>query len=100
VRRVPLLLCCSAKDPITVLVAPYLSLLHDIVGAGIGRSLIAAGMRPWMAISLALLSVVLFSLFICRSLEPVLGLLLRRSLGYFENKMLRARRSLAFVFVE
>jgi peptidoglycan/LPS O-acetylase OafA/YrhL len=75
-------------------------LLHNIVGAGIGRLLIAAGVEPWMAMSSALIIVVSFSFVICRSVEPALALMVRRGLGYFENTILRPRQSFAFLFVE
>jgi peptidoglycan/LPS O-acetylase OafA/YrhL len=75
-------------------------LLHNIVGAGIGRLLIAVGVEAWMAMLSALILVVSFSFFLCRSVEPVLASMVRRGLSYFENTMLRRHQSFAFLFVE
>jgi peptidoglycan/LPS O-acetylase OafA/YrhL len=75
-------------------------LLHNIVGAGIGRLLITAGVEPWMAIASALILVVSFSFFLCRSIEPVLALMVRRSLSHFEDTILRPYPSFRFLFAE
>jgi peptidoglycan/LPS O-acetylase OafA/YrhL len=73
-------------------------LLHNVVGAAVARILIEVGINPLIAILLALVIIVLFSLLLCSTLEPALALQLRRSLNYLESRFLRPRRSIDFLF--
>jgi peptidoglycan/LPS O-acetylase OafA/YrhL len=75
-------------------------LIHNLVGAGLSRLLIEAGLNRFLAVFLALSFLLSLCWLFCWGLEPVFKELLKFGLTYFERTILRPRRTLAFLFVK
>jgi hypothetical protein len=66
-------------------------LIHNLVGAGITRLLIEAGLSSLLAVSLTLGGLLYICWLFCWVLEPIIQNLLRLGLVYFERTIMRRR---------
>jgi peptidoglycan/LPS O-acetylase OafA/YrhL len=75
-------------------------LIHNLVGAGISRLLIEAGLNSLLAVCLTLGGLLYVCWLFCWILEPTIRNLLRLGLIYFERTIVRPRRAFAFLFMK
>jgi peptidoglycan/LPS O-acetylase OafA/YrhL len=74
-----------------------LYLTHSIVGAFLIREMVHAGTNPWLALTIAIVSMLALSYVVSRYGEPQLRGLLRSAWDYAEANI-REARALAFLF--
>jgi peptidoglycan/LPS O-acetylase OafA/YrhL len=75
-------------------------LIHNLVGAGISRLLIEAGLNSVLAVVLTLGGLLYICWLFCWVLEPIIRNLLLLGLGYFKRTIVRPRRAFAFLFMK